>query len=172
MEITGLINDIPVEALIKQAEAEEQTGVLLLRSDLGIGEIRFENGLIYSADAPFAKERLGYRLVAEGEIQPADLYRILRRQEEDQARLLGEMLFQEKLLSQERVKQVIEQQAEEAVLNILMWERGEFSFERKDPQNSHQVFIRPNLLLKEKKKKTRELKSLSRKRLMEQIQDL
>lgn len=171
MEIAGLLKDVPVEALIKQAEAEEQTGKLLLKSEAGIGEIRFENGLIYFADSPFVRERLGHRLVAEGDIHPSDLYRILCNQEEHPNHLLGEILLKKNLLPEGRVRSVIEKQTEEAVLQLLVWEAGQFSFERSAPQNSHEVFIKPHLLLKEKKQRIGELKAVRGKGLMERIQD-
>ncbi len=171
MEIAGLIKEIPVEALLKLAESEEQTGALFLKSDHGIGEVLFENGLIYSADSPFVRERLGQRLVLEGVIHASDLHQALRDQENGQDRLLGEILLQKKLLPEKRVKQVVEQQIEEAVLHLLMWDKGQFAFERTSPDRSHKISIRPKALLKEKKKRIEELKSFSVKGPMEKIED-
>lgn len=170
MEITGLIKDIPLDTLLDQAEAEEQTGVLFLKGEQGIGEVSFENGLIYSADYPCARERLGQRLVQEGAIHPADLCMALRDQENGQNRLLGEILFEKNLLPSERVKRVVEQQIEEAVVHLLMWEKGQFTFERTPPKRPPLVLIRPNAILKEKKKRIKELRSLPAKTPLDRIE--
>lgn len=171
MEITGLINEVPVEALIRQAEAEEQTGTLFLKSDFGIGEICFENGLIYGSDAPCARERLGYKLLEDGEIHAFDLYQVLRDQEDYENAPLGEILLKKELLPQETVQHVFIRQTEEAVLRLLTWEEGQFSFERNTPKNSHQIHIKPELLLKDKKKRMRELKPSASKGVMERVQE-
>jgi CheY-like chemotaxis protein len=170
MEIAGLLKDISVTKLLKQAEAEEQTGTLYLKSDLGIGEVHFENGLIYAAESPFVRERLGYKLVEEGALHSSVLYQSLRDQENHQSRLLGEVLLQKKLLSPERVKEIVEQQIEEAVLHLLVWDKGQFSFERNAPQQPRHVHIHPNQLIKEKKKQTGGSHTLSGKSVMERIQ--
>lgn len=171
MEIAGLIKDFAVETLLEQAEAEEQTGVLFLKSDRGIGEVSFENGLIYSADSPFVREKLGHKLVSRGLIYASELYQALRDQERNQEHLLGEILFRKKLLSSERVKKIVKEQIEEAVLHLLIWDKGQFTFERSSCAESHQVYIRPKTLLKEKKGQIERLKTSSSKALLERIED-
>jgi|GEM_PF-7089365 len=170
MEIAGFIQDIPLDALMEQAEAEEQTGALFLKSEQGIGEVLFENGLIYSADYPYAGERLGQRLIQEGAIHPSDLWQALRDQENGNDGSLGEILFEKNLLPPERVRQVVEQQIEEAVVHLMMWEKGRFTFERIPPKRPPLVLIRPNTILKEKKKRVKELKSLPAKTPLDRIE--
>jgi CheY-like chemotaxis protein len=157
MEIRGLIKDTTVTSLLEQAEAEEQTGVLYLKGEGTVGEVSFENGMVYAADSPLVRERIGQRLIVEGLVHPSDLYQALRDQENHGNLALGELLSQKNLLPFDRLKQIMELQIEEAVLHLAMWERGKFSFERKARRKEHSVLVRPSQILK-KKQHLRELK--------------
>jgi len=170
MEIRGLIKDFPVRLLLEQAESEEQTGNLILKSKTGIGEISFANGLIYSADAPFVRERIGQRLVQNAMIRSSDLYCCLREQVQNQNLLLGEILSRRNLLPPEAVHAVISRQIEDAVLYLLSWDEGQFSFERTPPGHSCSVTIRPKTLLS-KKKKIQNLKASSRQGILQWMED-
>lgn len=150
MEIRGLTKDVPVRTLLEQAESEEQTGTLFLQGEKGIGEISFENGLIYSADSPFVRERIGQRLVLQGFLHGADLYRVLREQDNHKDHLLGELLLENELIPADKVERVIGQQIEESVSQLLTWDKGRFAFERNTPRHKHRVYIKPRVLLQRK----------------------
>jgi CheY-like chemotaxis protein len=150
MEIRGCIQDVPVRELLEAAEAEEQTGVLFLKSTVGIGEIAFDNGRIYAAESPFVREKLGHRLVEEGAIHASDLYRSLRQQNGHEDLLLGQILAREKLLAPEAVARVIAQQIEEAVLHLLMWTKGQFTFEPTGPERPPEVHVAPEGLIRKR----------------------
>ena len=150
MEIRGLTQDVPVQSLLEQAESEEQTGTLFLQGEKGIGEISFENGLIYSAESPFVRERIGQRLVLQGFLHGADLYRMLREQDDHKDHLLGELLLENQLMPADKVEEVIEQQIEESVSQLLTWNRGRFAFERNTPRHKYRIYIKPRVLLQRK----------------------
>ncbi len=169
MEIRGLIKDVPVPALLQQAESEEQTGVLYLKGEGTIGEVAFENGRVYAADSPFVRERIGQRLIVEGLVHPADLYEVLRDQENHKNHALGELLAKRELLSPERLKEVMTFQIEEAVLHLSMWQKGRFTFERRSRQKNHLVTLRPSKILEQKKRLT-ELKEEVPRSVMEWVE--
>jgi len=169
MDIRGLIEDVPVTELLRKAESEEQTGVLFLKGEGTIGEVAFENGLIYAADSPFVRERIGQRLIVEGLVHPANLYEALLEQENDKNHALGELLAKRKLLSPERLKEVMTFQIEEAVLHLSMWQKGQFTFERRSGRKSHLVTLRPSKILEQKKRHT-ELKKEVPRSVMEWVE--
>ncbi len=150
MEIRGCIQDVSVRELLEAAEAEEQTGVLFMKSAVGIGEISFDSGRIYAAESPFVREKLGHRLVEEGTIHASDLYRSLRQQNGHEDLLLGQILAKEKLLAPEAVSRVVVQQIEEAVLHLLLWTKGQFTFEPTAPERAPEVHVAPAGLIRKR----------------------
>jgi len=169
MEIRGLIEDVPVPALLLQAESEEQTGVLYLKGEGTIGEVTFENGRVCAAESPFVRERIGQRLILEGWVHPADLYQVLRDQENHKNHALGELLAERELLSPERLKETMTLQIEEAVLHLSMWQKGRFAFERRPRRKNSLVTLRPSKILEQKKRLT-ELKKEIPRNVMEWLE--
>lgn len=170
MEITGLLNNISVQTLLEQAESEEQTGILFLKSDLGVGEVQFENGLIYFADAPLSRDKLGHALVSEGVMHPSEYYQTIREHDSESNRFETSLL-ENHILSSDQVTRVIEQQIEEAVLHLMMWKEGSFAFKRSAPKNSHPVYLRPQHLMEKGKNRLSELTSLSSKSVIQRIRE-
>ncbi len=152
MEIQGLLQDVPVSELLRQAESEEQTGVLYLKGEGMIGEVAFETGRIYAAASPFVRERIGQRLILEGVIHPADLYQALRDQENHPKQVLGELLVERGFLPPERLQEVLTFQIEEAVLHLAMWQKGRFTFERRSRRKNPPLVLHPSKILAKKER--------------------
>ena len=171
MEISGVLKNGSVIRLLEQAQEEEQTGVLLIKGEHGMGEVHLEEGWIYAADAPGVRERLGHRLVQEGALRMVELYEVLRSRPEGAPTLLGEALAARGLLPPERVERVVEDQIREAVLRLAVWEQGRFAFKRAPAGDAHRTRLRPRALFREERPRIEALRGQGGAAVLERIQE-
>lgn len=129
MELEGQIEDVGLSDVFRLLKMSSRTGVLKVSRGRHAAEVYFRDGRINYAHSTLSGAPLGERLVKAGELRQAALNAVLteQRQAED-PRLLGAMLREKGLVSQEALEQYVREQIEDAVFSLFGLTEGQFEF--------------------------------------------
>lgn len=127
MGITGNLDTMELSELLQWLSQGKKTGTLVVVDQETAKQIYFRRGKIISAASSDPKEYLGHFLVRQGFIDEDQLAEAISRQEEEKA-LLGRILVDLELISEEDLDEMLRLKAEEGIYDLFTWERGEFRF--------------------------------------------
>lgn len=129
MELEGQIEDVGLSDVFRLLKMSSRTGVLKVSRGRHAAGVYFRDGRINYAHSTLSGAPLGERLVKAGELRQAALNAVLteQRQAED-PRLLGAMLREKGLVSQEALEQYVREQIEDAVFSLFGLTEGQFEF--------------------------------------------
>jgi hypothetical protein len=124
----------------RELAVRSASGLLAIEGPQGPGSVGFEDGRIIAARAPVLSLRLGDRLVGAGELDDADLYRVLDEQEHGGSNQpLGALLVARGLVTEDVVRRFVQEQVLDALFVLLGWREGGFSFTDGRPPGSPAV---------------------------------
>lgn len=150
MALTGSLNDLSLPDVIQTIAYNKKTGILSIKSEVGIGQVYFYEGKVMQAISPLRRERLGEHLMKKGVITRAQLENALRIQEErGRNQRIGHILLEMGLISQELNDTSLRQITEEAFYDLLCWNVGFFRFDPKNNFSNVGTLINPQHLLLE-----------------------
>jgi hypothetical protein len=135
MSLKGNLATMGLEDLLQWLAVGKKTGVLALRGAY-MKTIAFEDGRIISASSTDPKEYLGQFLLAYNRINEAQLREALAAQE-DENELLGRILVNRHILTENEIRRIIQLKTEESLYDCFLWSSGEFEFmegQRPDPR--------------------------------------
>jgi len=136
MSLKGNLRDISLEHIFEIINSGDKTGSLhIIRGEGDIEAfIYFRNGKIFGAVSNYNRIPIGERLVKVGYISEEDLVRALGIQKQDKkSRKLGQVMLQEKLITEDMLKQIVREQIQATVFDVLSWIDGDFQFSTKLP---------------------------------------
>jgi len=143
MSLSGNIQDVSVADALQFIHLGGRTGTLTLESAAAKGSIGFYQGRIVNAWAPGAK-RLGELLMEAGAIDQAGLDAALSRQQSEQPRRsLGQVLLAMGAVDADTVFRTVEQQIEQIVYDLVMWNEGTFHFALDDLKPIDEIALVP-----------------------------
>ncbi len=129
MELEGQIEDVGLSDVFRLLKMSSQTGVLKVSRGRHAAGVYFRDGRINYAHSTLSGAPLGERLVKAGELRQAALNSVLAEQRQaGDPRLLGAMLREKGLVSQEALEQYVREQIEDAVFNLFGLTEGQFEF--------------------------------------------
>jgi hypothetical protein len=129
MELEGQIEDVGLSDVFRLMKMSSRTGVLNVTWGRHTGGVYFREGRINYAHSTRSGAPLGERLVKAGELRQAALNAVLAEQRAaEEPRLLGSMLREQGLVSQEALEQYVRAQIEDAVFNLFGLTEGRFEF--------------------------------------------
>jgi hypothetical protein len=129
MELEGQIEDVGLSDVFRLLKMSSRTGVLKVSWGRHVGGVYFRDGRINYAHSTLSGAPLGERLVKAGELRQAALNAVLTEQgQADDPRLLGAMLREKGLVSQEALERYVREQIEDAVFNLFGLIQGQFEF--------------------------------------------
>ena len=105
------------------------SGGLHVARESGDGTIYFRDGEVYFAFSSLTREFLGQRLVNAKLITQGQLLRILDEQKRSPEKRVGDLLVEKGYISTEMLDTFIKEQIQDAIFNLLQWDRGNFAFE-------------------------------------------
>lgn len=131
MAISGDIDTMPLADLFQWVEMNRKTGCLEVKwqHEWNIMEKRiyFQNGVIVFASSNKQKERLGEFLMLKKLISKEDFEKCLKEGKE-QNRMMTDVMQSNKLISKEKLTNVLTELAESIIYDLFRWEAGTFSF--------------------------------------------
>jgi tetratricopeptide (TPR) repeat protein len=131
---SGDLESFELSDVLEFLRLQNKTGSLVVLSARGAGIVRLVRGQLTSASAPGVM-RLGEALVARGLITSEGLKAALARQkadEPDSAEALGSLLMRDRPRDHDQLRQAVFQQLLEALLEMIAWHEGAFSFHPAD----------------------------------------
>ena len=118
---------MPFADLLQWVSQSRKTGTLIIEGVRVTKKIYFRDGLVIAAASDNPKEFLSYYLVGWGIIGETELEELLDMQNKHGV-LLGEMLSIIGRLSQDELNHILLIKTEEAILELFVWDEGEFRF--------------------------------------------
>ncbi len=128
MSISGSLQDVSVADVMQFIHLGRRTGTLVLRRSRERALIGFHLGKLVSAQAPRTPQ-LGELLVEAGLVEPAALAVAVTAQEQAlERRTLGQTLVAGGAIEPQALRNAVVRQIEQAVSEIIAWDRGTFEF--------------------------------------------
>ncbi|MDY0296984.1 MAG: DUF4388 domain-containing protein [Acidobacteriota bacterium] len=129
MAFKGTLKEFNVPDILQMFSLQKKSGVLTFTSADGFITLILENGLIVGVDA-FPKKlsmRVGNVLVKQDLISEEMLQRALSIQKRTNQKL-GEILSGMGLIGESQIREALRNQAEQIVLSLFKWKKGEYNF--------------------------------------------
>jgi CheY-like chemotaxis protein len=130
--LRGMADAVPLGELMQVLQMQMQTGVLEIRRTQGAEvKIFFRNGLIdlVIARGASGEFRMGRYLLEEGLIEPDALNEAVEASR-SAGRLLGDVLIERGLISQEQLSNALMRQSSELIYEVLRWSEARYIFFR------------------------------------------
>lgn len=127
--MSGVLTEFPLPNLLEFLRSDRRTGLLQIVSISGVAEIRLRGGDITSVSASLVP-RLGELLLRAGHLDRPALEDALGSR--PPGRPLGQHLIDRGLVAADHIHDTAREQALQALIEILPWEQGQFSFIRED----------------------------------------
>jgi hypothetical protein len=127
MAIEGRLETMSLAELLQWLANGRQTGTLVVDNGSVEKKIYLREGRVLSSSSSDPRGFLGHFLVSKGVISEDDLAKAMAIQEE-QDKLLGEILVEGGAIEQEMLDHMLRLKAEENIYDIFSWEQGDFVF--------------------------------------------
>jgi len=129
MALEGTLRDFSFADILQLISLQRKTGVLTLKRDDNVVTLSFLDGCIVGASSlnQHTEDRIGLILLKRGEVTETELEAALRRQEETLQRL-GRILIDHHVVSEQVVREALEQQILQIVYRVFRWSDGEYHF--------------------------------------------
>jgi hypothetical protein len=126
--------------LLQWASRGQKSGTLVLRADAVIKRIHFQKGIIVGSSSNDPRDFLGQVLLSEGVISEQQLKEAMDQQTSTQV-MLGRILVQWGVVSEARMAAVLRHKAEEAIYSLFLWTDADFEFLDEEAPPGNQVLI-------------------------------
>jgi len=132
MSVSGTLFKYELPTALELLSRARSTGILTITGEKGVATIAMvEGGVLFASS--HGTPRLGEFLVEKGIIEAKDLEAVLKLQRRKKvSQLVGTILMDLGLVSQEAAELGIEAQITQVLLDVLSWRDGEFRFEPTD----------------------------------------
>jgi hypothetical protein len=127
MAIEGNLETMSLAELLQWLANGRQTGTLIVDNGSVEKKIYLREGRVLSSSSSDPRGFLGHFLVSKGVISEDDLAQAMAIQQE-QNKLLGEILLEGGAIEQEMLDHMLRLKAEENIYDLFAWENGNFVF--------------------------------------------
>jgi hypothetical protein len=126
--LKGSLEGFGLAELFRLLSQTKKTGRLDVTRSAGKGQIYFREGTVYHATSSLSTMPLGRRLVDLGALTERRLAQALDQHAITGERV-GDILLQSRAVSEEQLETAVRLQVEDAVFDLMRWDRGEFSWQ-------------------------------------------
>ncbi len=131
MSLVGSLGDLGLGDILQIVSLSRKSGLLELRSDAGCGHIVLIDGRVRGAALDAEPDGLRETLVEAGFVAAED-FKLAVDAASDCGIALDEALAERTGMALERIASLLREHVEQAILEMLSWRSGEFSFELRD----------------------------------------
>lgn len=128
MALTGNLETFYLTTILQLLHNDRKTGILRVTRDEEEIKLYIEDGAIIHASRTQEKNRLGDLLVKHGMITEKQLRECLAQSQESR-HPLGKVVLEKGYATIQSLKQVICKQAENAIYDLFLWDRGGFEYQ-------------------------------------------
>ena len=127
MSLKGNLETFPLPSMLQLLHNDSKTGVFQANRGDEEFKIYFHEGAIIYAMGSKKENRLGRLLLKRGLISKSELHEsLLGAQKKKQS--LGKFLVENKQISVENLKELLQKQTENIIYNLFLWEKGDFEY--------------------------------------------
>jgi len=127
MGLTGNLRTMALPEILQWIAIGRKTGTLNVEDDAVEKRIVFDTGRIISSWSNDPRESFGQFLIRERAASEEQIF-TAEAAREGTPLLLGQMLVEQKILSDDRVRAILKLKAEECVYDLFLWTEGDFEF--------------------------------------------
>jgi len=138
MAFRGNIETFFFSSLLQLLTNDRKTGVLHIEKEKGEVDVFIKEGSIVNAISSRSKNRLGYLLRTKGIITSEELENSLAISKEN-GQKLGKVLVENKHITTEDLEKFLNNQVEETIHDLFIWEKGNFEFKESEFDTEKQV---------------------------------
>lgn len=138
MAFRGNIETFFFSSLLQLLTNDRKTGVLHIEKEKDEVDIFIKEGSIVNAISSRSKNRLGYLLRTKGIITSEDLENSLAISREN-GQKLGKVLVENNHITTEDLEKFLNNQVEETIHDLFIWEKGNFEFKESELDTKNQV---------------------------------
>ena len=157
--IRGMLAEFSLAELIRLVSETHKTGVLELSGPGGSGELLFCDGCICGSRTDAHREPLGRKLVRTQALSEPELWSALEEQAGGRQRL-GQLLIAGGSVTPEQVQSALQEQIEDAALDILTLAPTDFVWRPESPGETGPVLLEPEVFLSVVAERARELREI------------
>lgn len=130
----GELADASIGEVCRGLASAQATGTLHVEGASGEASLRLRDGALIAVRVPNTPARIGDRLIHAGLLSREDLDRAVHVQQASAhpTEYLGELLASDGLVDAEAVRVFLQEQILDALVDILAWPDGRYSFTRHD----------------------------------------
>jgi hypothetical protein len=126
--LKGTLDDFTLADVFRLLSLAGRTGKLDVERSAGSGRVFFRDGEIYFADSSLTREPLGKKLIRARAVTETQLMKALDQAAAGEGRV-GEILVSSGVATTEQLQSAVRQQIEDAVFEMLHWDRGVYSWD-------------------------------------------
>jgi len=138
MAFRGNIETFFFSSLLQLLTNDRKTGVLHIEKEKDEVDIFIKEGSIVNAISSRSKNRLGYLLRTKGIITSENLEKCLSISREN-GQKLGKVLVENNHITTEDLEKFLNNQVEETIYDLFIWEKGNFEFKESELNTDKQV---------------------------------
>ena len=130
MAIEGPLQDIGIHDVFQLLDLARKSGRLSVRSSVrgNEGRVYFDKGAVIHATMRDNPHTLGALLKKAGKITDAEMEAAMQAQRDGDARLVGEILIAQGVVTRRDIEKYMRLQIENVVFDLFSWNEGTFSF--------------------------------------------
>jgi Domain of unknown function (DUF4388) len=125
--LTGSLEEFSLADVFRLLSLAKKTGRLEVVRQAGRGRVLFRRGDVIYAESSLVREPVGQKLVRAGAATEGQLRKALDEQAATGERI-GRILVGSGVVDRDALEAAIRSQTEEAIFDLLRWERGEFNW--------------------------------------------
>ena len=140
MALTGNLETFYLSTILQLLHNDKKTGILRVMHNNEEIKVYIQDGAIIHATRSQEKNRLGDLLVKHGMITEKQLKECLTLSQEKKLPI-GKIVVEKEYATVQALKQIISRQAENAIYDLFLWNKGEFEYQDK-PFNTQGLVIK------------------------------
>lgn len=127
MSLSGRLKTMDLPEVLQWVTAGHKTGLLSFVRDKTKANVYLQDGLIIASRSNDPTKQLGQFLLFQGKITEPKLQKAFEIHLQTR-RILGKILVEENLVSEEDVRQALAMRAEEVIYDLFLWDDAYFHF--------------------------------------------
>lgn len=133
MTLEGSLDAFSLPDIFQLLSFTKKTGALHITGPSSKGVVHFATGSVTGAASDVSRYALGRRLVGSGLLDDTQLKAVLDAVRDDPATGFGRAALDNGAVDDGVLHEIVEEQATDAVFDLLRWGRGDFAFNADEP---------------------------------------
>jgi hypothetical protein len=162
MTLEGSLEAFSLPDIFQLLSFTKKTGALRITGPSATGIVHFATGSVTGAASDVSRQSLGRRLVGAGLLDDNGLKTVLDAVAEDPALGVGKAALDRGVIDDGVLHEQVQEQATDAVFDLLRWQRGDFAFVEEPNPDDLGVSLNVEEVITEGRRRMEEWESLTK----------